>query len=124
VVGETTAIGSNAMGDRGVITSGHKLLVRSHLVVVGDFDGKHNLTYHVFMKNVTVALDETTLRDARRIAAERSTSLNALIRDFLERLTQRESHARSARRRIEDLCRASTAEVGERGWSRDELHER
>jgi hypothetical protein len=69
-------------------------------------------------------LDEATLRDARRIAAERSTSLNALIRDFLERLTQRESQARGARRRIAELCLDSTAEVGERGWSRDELHER
>jgi hypothetical protein len=76
------------------------------------------------MKNVTIALDETTLRDARRIAAERSTSLNALIRDFLERLTLRESSARKARRRIAELCRDSKAEVGARRWTRDELHER
>jgi len=76
------------------------------------------------MKNVTIAIDEVTLREARRIAAERSTSLNALIREFLERLTLREAHARRARRRIEELCRDSTAEVGERGWSREELHER
>lgn len=76
------------------------------------------------MKNVTIALKEATLREARRIAAERSTTLNALIRDFLERLTLRESHAKRARRRIAELCRASTAEVGERSWTRDELHER
>jgi hypothetical protein len=76
------------------------------------------------MKNVTIALDEKTLRDVRRIAAEQSTTLNALIRDFLERLARRESHARTARRRIAELCRASEAEVGERTWSRDELHER
>ena len=76
------------------------------------------------MKNVTIALDEATLRDARRIAAERSTSVNALIRDFLERLTLRESQARRARRRIAELGRYSNAEVGERDWSRDELHER
>ena len=73
---------------------------------------------------MTIALDEATLRDARRIAAERSTSLNALIRDFLERLTLRESRARGARRRIAELCRESQAEVGDRGWTRDELHER
>jgi hypothetical protein len=76
------------------------------------------------MKNVTLALDEATLREARRIAAERSTSVNALVRDFLERLTARESDARKARQRIAELCRASKADVGERGWSRDELHER
>ena len=76
------------------------------------------------MKNVTIAIHEATLRDARRIAAERSTSLNALIRDFLERLTLRDSHSRAARRRIAELCRESTAEVGERTWTRDALHER
>jgi hypothetical protein len=76
------------------------------------------------MKNVTIALDETILRNSRRIAAERSTSLNALIRDFLERLTLRESNSRTARRRIAELCHDSKAEVGERHWTRDELHER
>ena len=76
------------------------------------------------MKNVTIALDDKTLRDARRIAAERSTTLNALIRGFLERLTLRESHSRSARRRIAELSREAKAEVGERRWARDELHER
>jgi hypothetical protein len=76
------------------------------------------------MKNVTIALDDGTLRDARRIAAERSTSLNALIREYLERLTQREARSRTARRRIAELCRDAKAEVGQRTWTRDELHER
>jgi hypothetical protein len=76
------------------------------------------------MKNVTIALDEATLRLARRIAAERSTSLNALIREFLERLTLRESNARGARQRIVELACEAKAEVGERTWTRDELHER
>jgi hypothetical protein len=76
------------------------------------------------MKNLTIALDEATLRDARRIAAERSTSLNNLIREFLERLAVRESQSRTARQRIAQLCRESNAEVGERHWNRDDLHER
>lgn len=76
------------------------------------------------MKNVTIALAEATLRAARRIAAERSTSLNAMIRDYLDRLTEREARAESARRRIAELCRGSKAEVGERSWTRDALHER
>jgi antitoxin component of RelBE/YafQ-DinJ toxin-antitoxin module len=76
------------------------------------------------VKNLTIALDEKVLRDARRIAAERSITLNALIREFLERLTRRESAARTARRRIAQLCRESDAEVGRRSWSRDDLHAR
>ena len=87
-------------------------------------DRERSLTYPVRMKNVTITVDEATLRDARRIAAERSISLNALIRDFLGRLTQREAHARGARRRIVELSLQSTAEVGERSWTRDDLHER
>ena len=76
------------------------------------------------MKNVTITVEDATLREARRIAAQRSTSLNALIREFLEKLTLRESQSRTARRRIAELCRDSNAEVGERSWTRDELHER
>lgn len=76
------------------------------------------------MKNVTIALDDSLLREARRIAADRSTSLNAMIREFLEELSQRESRAVKARRRIVELCRESQARVGPRTWSRDDLHER
>jgi hypothetical protein len=76
------------------------------------------------MKNVTIALDESLLREARRIAADRSTTLNAMIREFLEELARRESRALKARRRIVELCRETRAVVGPRAWSRDELHER
>lgn len=76
------------------------------------------------MKNVTIALDEATLREARRIAAYRSTSLNGMIREFLAQLVERESGTSKARARIVELCLKSTAERGTNRWSRDELHER
>lgn len=76
------------------------------------------------MKNVTLSVDEATLREARRIATERSTSLNAMIREYLEQLTARESRAVQARQSILDLCQESTAEVGPATWKRDDLHER
>ena len=76
------------------------------------------------MKNVTIALDEKLVRESRRIAADRSTSLNAMIREFLTKLTERESHVAHARRRIVQLCRESRAETGSISWTRDELHER
>ena len=85
---------------------------------------RHIHTYHVFMKNVTIALDEATLREARRIAADRSTSLNGMIREFLDQLVARESRAARARRRIVALCLESTAERGTERWTRDQLHER
>ena len=76
------------------------------------------------MKNVTIALDEALIREVRRIAAERSTTLNAMIRGFLEELAERESSAVKARRRIVELCRDTKAEIEPRTWTRDELHER
>ena len=76
------------------------------------------------MKNVTIAMDESLLREARRIAADRSTTLNAMIREFLQELADRESQAAKARRRIVELCRNTQAEIGPRTWSRDEIHER
>ena len=71
------------------------------------------------MRNVTIVLDEALLRDVRRIAAERSTSLEVLIREFLTDLVQT-----AARHRIRELSRASKAEVGLRTWKREELHGR
>lgn len=76
------------------------------------------------MKNVTIALDEALLREARRIAADRSTTLNAMIREFLQELADRESQTTLARKRIVELCRVSQAEVGPKTWTRDDLHER
>lgn len=76
------------------------------------------------MKNLTLSLDEDTLREARRIAANRSTSVNAMIREFLAQLTERESQAVAARKRIVKLSRQSRAERGTAAWSREELHAR
>ncbi len=76
------------------------------------------------MKNLTMRVDEGVLAKAREVAAEQSTSVNALVRDFLEDLTRRESRKQSARRDILELCRQSKASVGKRVWKRDELYER
>ncbi len=76
------------------------------------------------MKNVTIALDETLLWEVRRIAGERSTTLNAMIREYLEEVAAQEAQLSRARERILELCRESEAEIGPRGWSRDELHAR
>jgi hypothetical protein len=76
------------------------------------------------MKNLTLSLDEPLLRQARQVAAARGTSLNAMIREYLREVTERESGTEHARRRIVDMCRSMQAEVGARSWTRDDLHER
>ena len=76
------------------------------------------------MKNVTLSVDEKTLRGARRYAAERNTSVNALVREFLTEIACRETRAQEARRRIRELSDGSGARIGRKSWSRDELHAR
>lgn len=76
------------------------------------------------MKNLTLSVDERILARVRRYAAERDVSVNALVRDFLKGLADREDRARDARRRIEELSRRSPARRGRGTWTRDGLHER
>ena len=76
------------------------------------------------MKNITMRVDEDVLTQARKVATEQSTSVNALVREFLEDLSRRESRKQSARREILELCQQSNAVVGGRTWKRDDLYER
>ncbi len=76
------------------------------------------------MKNVTLRVDEAKLLKARRIAAERSTSVNALIRDYLDDLIAHESRTEAARRELVDLCDKSDAWIGGSSWTRDSLYDR
>lgn len=76
------------------------------------------------MKNVTLSVEEEVLVAVRRYAAERNSSVNALVRQFLTEIAMREDRARQARRRIRELSEASSARIGGKSWCRDELHER
>lgn len=76
------------------------------------------------MKNVTVSLDDEIHRRARIAAAERGTSLSALVRGYLENLGSGESESD----RLKKAERALRAQIkgfraGDR-LSRDALHER
>ena len=73
------------------------------------------------MNTITIALNEDLVRAAQQIAAERSTTLSAMVGEALEELV-RQDRARKARRRIASLCRESRAQAGPRSWRRDELH--
>jgi len=76
------------------------------------------------MKNITLSVDETTLKDARVYAAKRGISVNALVREFLKRIASREDQMRQMRRRIRELRADSISRVGPRTWTRADLHER
>ena len=76
------------------------------------------------MKNITLSVDEEILGAVRHYAAERDSSVNALVREFLTEIARREDRAGKARHRIRELSDKSSARIGSKSWSRDELHAR
>jgi len=71
--------------------------------------------------NVTLSLDEQTVARARKKAEALGTSLNQLIRDYLQKLTGEDNPEKS----IEEFKRLS-GQGNSRGWKfdRDEIHKR
>jgi len=76
------------------------------------------------MKNITLSVDDHVLAAVRRLAAERDSTVNALVRDYLTKLAAQESRVDRARERLRQLSRESTLRLGKRTWTRDDLHER
>ena len=76
------------------------------------------------MRNVTLSIDEQVLSAVRKYAAERNSSVNALVREFLGAIAEREDRAKKSRARIRELSESSAARIGSKTWSRDELHAR
>jgi len=77
------------------------------------------------MPNLTLSIDELTLKKARKRAIDKDASLNSLVRQYLRKLAAEEDLNRRAI--AAELMQAfDTADVivGPRCWSREELHER
>ena len=72
--------------------------------------------------NVTLSIDNRVVAAARRIAATRGTSLNQLIRDYLEELT-RVNDGEAALDQL-DAMWAENAYRSSGPWTREQLHER
>jgi hypothetical protein len=78
-------------------------------------------------KNLTLAVDEELLERFRLHAAERKTSVNALIRQYMEERTGLSQKRREARAQMAEMARANAAEdqPGEHGgwrWNREDCY--
>jgi len=76
------------------------------------------------MKNITLSVDENVLATVRRHAAERNSTVNALVREFLTGLAAHEDRAKRARARLRKLSSQSQGRLGKKTWTREELHGR
>jgi hypothetical protein len=77
------------------------------------------------MANLTLTIDGDLLKRARMRALEQDTSVNALVRDYLEDLAG-QAKAPDPIKAFLELARRSNAGSGPAGrtWTRDELYER
>jgi hypothetical protein len=76
------------------------------------------------MKNITLAVDEAVLDRVRVIAAERKTTVNAMVRDYLTETAAQVGRREAARRALLDLIDNSTADMGPNyKWNREALYE-
>jgi plasmid stability protein len=76
------------------------------------------------MKNITVSVDEDTYRRARIKAAEKDTSVSALVRKFLTELAAEESDPERLLREERNLRSRVTNFSASDRVSRDELYGR
>ncbi len=77
------------------------------------------------MTNLTITVDEQTLKKARIRALEEGTSVNAVLREYLEEYAGvRWEQKEAARRIIEDARRGGTGSgPGGRKWTREDAYE-
>lgn len=77
------------------------------------------------MRNVTLALDEDTLRELKIIAARKGTSMSALMRERIDDLVCREGRfVRARERALERMHRGyDLGTYGKISWTRDEIYD-
>ncbi|MGB9463568.1 MAG: DUF6364 family protein [Candidatus Acidiferrum sp.] len=77
--------------------------------------------------NITLSLDEKLVKELRKIAVDRDTTLTGMVRDYLEKVAAENAATGKKRRQREAL--ESTFErlqfnIGTRTWTRADLHAR
>jgi hypothetical protein len=76
--------------------------------------------------NITLSIDEELVKQVRKIAIERDTTLTGLVRAYLQGLAL--EHQKAVRKgRLEALERSFEQlqfNMGKRTWKREDLHER
>lgn len=76
-------------------------------------------------KNLTLAIDETVLAQARRVAMERQTTVNALVREFLGSLSSEMTEdQKAAVARMRARSNTRTSFMTGRTWTRDDIYDR
>jgi hypothetical protein len=76
------------------------------------------------MKNLTLSIEEDLLLAARKLALDRGSSVNNIIREHLERLIEEDRKKAKALSRLRAMMSRGVFKVGEKTtWRREDLYE-
>ena len=79
------------------------------------------------MANLTITVDDETLKQARIRALQQNTSVNAILRRYLEEYAQIDALRQKRREALNDilaLAQAHPIDRGDKPWNREDLYER
>jgi hypothetical protein len=77
------------------------------------------------MKNITLAIEDEVINKVRIVAAEKKTTVNALVREFLADLASRDERLAEARKQLLRLMDTSKGRMApDWKFDREETHER
>jgi hypothetical protein len=77
--------------------------------------------------NITLTLDDRLVKEVRKIAADRDTTLTGLVRTHLEQLAAENAKSGRKRRELEALERSFERfqfKLGKKTWKREDLYDR
>jgi len=79
--------------------------------------------------NITLSLDDKLVKEVRKIAVERDTTLTGLVREYLEKVAAESAASGRKRRELEALERSFKQfhfklDYGKRTWKREDLYDR
>jgi hypothetical protein len=75
-------------------------------------------------QNVTLVIEEDLLLAARKVALDRRTSVNQLVRDYLTALVEESSRKRLARARLGKIFETGLVDLGDWKWNREDIYDR
>ncbi|GAB4111360.1 MAG: hypothetical protein Kow001_12740 [Acidobacteriota bacterium] len=73
--------------------------------------------------NVTLSIDDRLVERARKLASQRGTTLNAMIRELLEQVTA-SSAPENLLPELERMWAETRVDSGGRDWKREDLYDR
>jgi len=76
-------------------------------------------------RNITLSVDDEVIRKVRKLAVDRRTTLAEMIRAYLNRLAEEDALQRELQAgELDEGFKRYSRAMGQRRWTRDELHER